>query len=127
AVLARWSGSSVECVDDVGRDPAPRRDVVAVAARPFPDCRALLAVDGSAAATGAGTSASTTADATAGFDPLLQIVAQFRGIFGRKVDLIGHPVETEFDGFIGGALTVEIIDQGDGHFLRHWLSLTLSS
>ena len=36
-------------------------------------------------------------------------------------------VETEFDRFIGGTFAVEIIDKGDGHFLRHWLSLTLSS
>ena len=70
-----------------------------------------------------GTPTPATADATARLDPLLQIVAQFRGILGRKIDLIGHPVEPEFDRFVGGTLTVEIVDQGDGNFLRHWLTL----
>lgn len=56
------------------------------------------------------------ADAATGFHPLLQIPAKFRGILGRKINLIGHPVKPEFDRFVGCAGTVEIIDQGDGHF-----------
>ncbi|COW20597.1 Uncharacterised protein [Mycobacterium tuberculosis] len=54
---------------------------------------------------------------------MLQVATQFRGILSGKVDLIGHPVKPEFDRFVGGARTVEIVDQGDGYFLRHWLTL----
>jgi hypothetical protein len=100
---------------------------VSVSTGPFPDCRTLLTINGATAAARAGTSAPATTHPTTGFNPLLQVVAQFRGIFARKVNLVRHPVETEFDGFIGGPFTVEIVDQGDGHFLSHWLSLTLSS
>src|SRR6202012_4165498 len=120
---AQLLGSRMECVDHVGRDTAPSRHVVSVPARPFPDRRALLAVDSAPPATGSGTPATPTTDTAAGRHPLLQISAQFRGILVRKVNLVGHPVKPEFDSFVGGARTVEIIDQGDGHFLRHWLTL----
>src|ERR1700730_867675 len=111
------------------RRPAygPSRHFAAVTTGPVPDCRALLAINGSTAAARAGTSAPATADPAGGLDPLLQVVAEFRRILDRKVNLIGHAVEAEFDGFIGGTFAVEIIDKGDGHFLRHWLSLMLSS
>jgi hypothetical protein len=113
----------VECVDDVGRDAAPSGHVVPVSASPFADGCALLAVDRATTASGAGTAATPTTDPTAGGYPLLQITAKFRRILGRKVNLIRHPVKPEFDCFIGGARTVEIIDQGDGHFLRHQITL----
>ena len=32
-------------------------------------------------------------------------------------------IQAEFDSFVGGTRTVEIIDQGDGDFFRHWLTL----
>jgi hypothetical protein len=113
------SGSRVERVDDVGRDAAARRHIVPVTTGPIADRGALLTVDGPAAPPCAGTPAAPTSNATAGRYPLLQIAAQFRGILGRKVNLIGHPVKPEFDCFVGGAGTIEIIDQSDRNFLRH--------
>jgi hypothetical protein len=112
----------MECVDNIGRDTATGRHIVPVSTSPLPDCSTLLAIDGAAAATGAGASTPPTTDTTAGFHPLLQVVAQFRGVLARKVNLIGHSIEPEFDRFIGSAFTVEIIDQGDGHFFRHLLT-----
>ena len=117
------SGSRVECVDDVGRDAATRRHIVPVATGPIADRGALLTVDGAAAAPCPLTPTTPAPDATACCHPLLQIAAQFRGILGRKVNLIGHPVKPEFDSFVGGAGTIEIIDQSDGNFLRHWFTL----
>ncbi|ABK72263.1 hypothetical protein MSMEG_6093 [Mycolicibacterium smegmatis MC2 155] len=117
----------VECVDHVGRNPAAGRHIVSVAAGPFADRSALLTVDGTAATGrgGRGATAFTSADATARLDPLLQIVAQLRGVFCGKVDLIGHTVEAEFHRFVGRGLTVEIIDKRDGHFLCHSRAPTL--
>src|ERR1700730_17221674 len=115
----RLLGRRVECVDDVRRDAATRRHVVPVSTSPFADCCALLAVDGASATSRAGPPTAPTADATPGGHPLLQIAAEFCGILGRKVNLIGHTVEPEFDRVVGGARTVEIINQGDGDFFRH--------
>ncbi|CFE46845.1 Uncharacterised protein [Mycobacterium tuberculosis] len=94
-----------------------------VTTSPFADRRALLAVDRATSTAGSGTAAPAPTDATARRHPLLQVATQFRGILSGKVDLIGHPVKPEFDRFVGGARTVEIVDQGDGYFLRHWLTL----
>jgi hypothetical protein len=127
AFAAPGSGCGVECVDDVGRDTAAGGNVMAVATGPVTDCGALLAIDGTTPPTGARASAATAADPARSFHPLLQVVAEFRRILGRKINLIGYAVEAEFDGFIGSTFTVEIVDKGDGHFLRHWLSLMLSS
>ena len=110
----------VERVDDVGRDASAGGHVVSVAARPVADRRALFAIDRRSPAARSGrTTAPATADPAARVDPLLQVVPKLCGILGRKVDLIAHPVEPEFDRLIGGAFAVEIIDQRDGHFLRH--------
>src|SRR5690348_2647992 len=98
-----------------------------VATSPVADGRALLTIDRATASSRAGTPTAAATDAAAGFHPLLQIPAQFCGIFGRKINLIGHPIKPEFHRFVGRAGTVEIIDQGDGHFFCHWLTLAFRS
>ena len=110
----------VKCVDDVGGDASAGGHVVPVAACPITDCSALFAIDRRpTAARSSRTPASAAADPSAGVHPLLQVVSKLCGILVRKIDLIAHPVEPEFDRLIGGTFAVEIIDQGDGHFLRH--------
>src|SRR4051812_11273008 len=93
----------------------------AIAARPRArpaDRSALFAIDrGPSTARSGRSTAPASTDPAACLHPLLQVVAKLCGILGRKVDLIAHPVEPEFNGLISGTFTVEIIDQGDGHFL----------
>lgn len=116
-------GGGVEGVDDVGGDATASGHVVSVTARPFPNGGTLLAVDRGAAFTRGGSAApATTAYPAAGFHPRLERIAEFRGVFTRKVDLVGHTVDCEFDSFVGGTFTIKIINQGDGYFFRHSLT-----
>lgn len=92
-----------------------------VSAGPFPDCRALLAIDGRATPTGTDCTATpATTDTATSLDPLLQIISKLCRVLGREVDLIADTVETEFHRLVGATFTVEIIDQGDGNFFRHY-------
>lgn len=109
----------MESVDDVRGDTSAGRHIVTIATCPFADRGALLTVDGTAAATCTPATTPAATHPTARLDPFLQIVAQFGGILTRKVDLIGDAIEPEFHSFVSCALTVEIIDEGDGHFLSH--------
>src|SRR5204863_7145624 len=114
----------VECVDDVGRDATTGGHVVSVAACPVADSGALFAIDRRPSSTRARRASPPAAtDPAACVDPLLQVVSQLCGVLGRKVDLIAHPVEPEFNRLIGCAFAVEIIDERDGHFLRHYPTL----
>src|SRR5882724_8744639 len=99
----------VKCVDDVGGDPSAGGYVVPVAACPIADCGALFAIDRCPpTARSSRTSAPAATDPPACVQPLLQVVSKPCGILVRKVDLIAHPVEPEFNGLVGGPLAVEI-------------------
>ena len=63
--------------------------------------------------------ASATADAAAGLQPRLELIAQLRGVLGGEVDLIADAVESEFHRLVCGTLAVEIIDQRDSDFFGH--------
>src|SRR5262245_11549717 len=94
-------GGGVECLHDVGGDPPAGGAVMAVAAGPLADRRALLTIDGTPpAASGGGTSAPAAADPAARVDPLLQVVAKLRCILGRKIDFIADAVKPEFDSLV---------------------------
>ncbi|ORV87818.1 hypothetical protein AWC12_15800 [Mycolicibacterium iranicum] len=94
---------------------------MSVSASPFPDCRALLAVDRRATPTRTnGTSTPAATDAATSVHPLLQIISKLCSVLCREVDLIAHTVETKFHSLVSGTFTVEIIDQGDGNFFCHY-------
>src|SRR5436190_1650216 len=97
----------VECVDHVGGNATAGGDIVTVAASPVANGCALLAVDRCPPSTWPGRpAASTSTDTAARLDPLLEVPTKFGGILGRKVDLVAHPIETEFHGLVGSSLTV---------------------
>ena len=66
-----------------------------------------------------GTGTFLWVDPAAGLDPSLEVIAQFLRILARKVNLVVHAVDGKLDRFISGALTIEIVDEGDSHFFSH--------
>jgi hypothetical protein len=118
------SGCGVKRLDDFRRNAASGRDLVSISPGPVADGGTLLAIDrGAAAGTGApGATPPTTADPPARVDPLLEFVPEFGRILCRKVDLVVHTIDGEFDGFVGGPVAVEIIDKRDSHLFSHEVS-----
>ena len=110
----------MECVDNLGGDPASGRNAVAITPRPITNRGTLFPID--RGTTTAGTGGATTAaptDAAAGLDPLLQIIPQLGGVLRGEIDLVVDSVERKFDGLVGSTFTVEIINKRNGNFFRH--------
>ena len=107
--VAAWKASMTSA------DAAAGRHVVTVAARPVPGWpRSARGRWPPAAARTAptGRRRPPTGDPP---DPLLQVVCAALSHSWRKIDLVSDTIDGKFDSFIGGTLTVKIVDQCDGN------------
>ena len=98
---------------DPGGDPAALAHLVAVAL-----AHARISAVSTSRGRRAGARRPAAAHPAGRADVAGQRVAQLRGVGGGQVDLVRGAVEGEGHGLVGGG-AVEVVDQGDLHFLGH--------
>ncbi len=102
-------------LDDIGLDPTPLADLVAVVAGPLPDLCDVVVTGRYRLAAGTRSAARILAGNR---DKRLKRIAQLQYMWCGKINFIADAVQAEADSFIGGA-TVEIINLNNVYPLCH--------